>query len=130
MKSLKRFAEDRFILLKCIFTLSGFINLKAICKNQAFRVLENEHSIGNEDLVNATENQNDLFKDASQMCKSISSSTDPKSVSPAPNSSAQNSSAKSKTKKSSTEIKQLFQQHYCSHKNKKKHPIPSAGAIR
>ena len=33
-------------------------------------------------------------------------------------------------RKSNTDINKLLQQHYCSHKNKKKHPVPSAGAIR
>ena len=34
------------------------------------------------------------------------------------------------SRKSSADISKLLQQHYCSHKNKKKHPVPSAGAIR
>ena len=46
--------------------------------------------------------------------------------------SSDNNSVKSSSaaKKSNAEINKLLQQHYCSHKNKKKHPAPSASAIR
>ena len=46
--------------------------------------------------------------------------------------SSDNNSVKSSSaaKKSNAEISKLLQQHYCSHKNKKKHPAPSASAIR
>ncbi len=71
------------------------------------------------------EEQTELRLNESPHSKEGSPSTDGKSTSTDPN-----SHEKAKTKKSSTEIKQLFQQHYCSTASKEKHKVPSAGAIR